>query len=157
MSKKEASPIRVAAENRKARHEYFVEDTIEAGIMLVGTEVKSLRNGRANIAEAYANVEQGELWLINSHIPPYEQGNRQNHEERRKRKLLVSGKQLHRLAIAIQREGMTIAPLKLYFNEKGRAKLLIGLAKGKKLHDKRAVDKQRDWQREKQRLFRNNG
>lgn len=154
MTKPDPNRHKLAAENRKARHEYFIEETLEAGVVLLGTEVKSLREGRANIAESYASVEGGELWLINSFIPAYLQANRFNHEERRRRKLLVRSRQLARLASAVQREGMTIVPLKLYFNERGRAKLEIGLAKGKKLHDKRATEKERDWNREKQRLLR---
>jgi SsrA-binding protein len=142
------------AENRRARFDYFIEDTIEAGIMLTGTEVKSLRNGRANIAESYASVEGDEIVLINADIPPYSGGNRLNHEPRRHRKLLLHRKQIGKLIGAVQREGRTIIPTKLYWNEKGIAKLEIGLAKGKKLHDKREATADRDWQRDKARLMK---
>jgi SsrA-binding protein len=150
---------RVAAENRKARHNYFIEDNLEAGIILEGSEVKSLREGKANIAESYANVEGGELWLINSYIPPFSQAKSSvfSHEERRRRKLLVHKRELARLAQAVGREGMTIVPLKLYFNEKGIAKLDLGLAKGKKMADKRETEKKRDWAREKARLMKEKG
>ena len=144
----------LVAENRRARREYSVEDTIEAGIMLVGSEVKSLREGRANIAESYAAVENGELWLINSYIPEFVQANRFNHLERRPRKLLVNKRELSKLFSAVQRDGITIVPLKLYFNEKGRAKLLIGLGKGKKKADKRETERNRDWARQKSRLLK---
>ncbi len=145
------------AENRKARYNYAIEDTFEAGLMLVGTEVKSLRNGKANIAESYASYEDGELWLINSHIPEYLQANRFNHEPRRRRKLLMSKREIARLSQSVARDGMTLVPLKLYFNERGKAKLQIGLAKGKKNHDKRETEKKRDWNREKSRLLRDRG
>jgi len=143
------------AENRRARYDYEILDTLEAGIMLTGTEVKSLRTGHAQITESYASPEDGELWLINSHIPEYLQANRFNHEERRRRKLLVSRKELSRLATAVSRGGNTIVPLKLYFNERGMAKILIGLAKGKKNYDKRETEKNRDWGREKSRIMKN--
>ena len=154
--KDKTRPLRIAAENRRARHDYAIEDTLEAGIMLVGSEVKALREGRGNIAESYASVEDGELWLINAYIPPFSQSKDKAfaHEERRKRKLLVHKRQLARLAQGVGREGMTIVPLKLYFNEKGIAKLELGLAKGKKLADKRETQKKRDWQREKARLLK---
>ena len=142
------------AENRRARFDYFIEDTMEAGIMLTGTEVKSLRHGRANIAESYASVEGNEIVLINADIPPYSGGNRFNHEPRRHRKLLLHRKQIGKLIGAVQREGCTIIPTKLYWNEKGIAKLEIGLAKGKKLHDKRETIADRDWQRDKARLMK---
>ena len=144
------------AENRKARHNYFIEETLEAGIVLEGSEVKSLRQGQANIAESYASVEEGELWLINGYIPKYQQAKADafSHDERRHRKLLVRKRELARLAQAVGREGMTIVPLRLYFNEKGLAKLELGLAKGKKQQDKRETEKRRDWQRQKQRLLR---
>ncbi len=145
---------KVVAENRKARHEYAVHDTLEAGLMLTGTEVKSLRTGRANIQESYASPEQNELWLINAHIPEYNLGNRYNHEPRRKRKLLLHRREIDKLHGVVRREGMTLVPLKLYFDARGRAKLLLGIAKGKKAHDKREADKQRDWNRQKQRLLR---
>lgn len=142
------------AENRRARFDYEILDTVEAGIVLTGTEVKSLRLGKAQITEAYASPEGGELWLINSYIPEYLQANRFNHEERRRRKLLVSRKELARLASDVTRGGNTIVPLKLYFNDQGRAKVLIGLAKGRKNYDKREVQKDRDWGREKARLMK---
>jgi SsrA-binding protein len=145
------------AENRRARYDYEILDTLEAGIMLTGTEVKSLRTGKAQITESYASPERGELWLINSHIPEYLQANRFNHEEKRPRKLLVSKKQLAKLSQDVERAGNTIVPLKLYFNERGRAKLQLAVAKGKKLHDKRESEKKRDWSREKGRLMRARG
>jgi SsrA-binding protein len=145
------------AENRRARYDYEILDTLEAGIMLTGTEVKSLRLGKAQIAEAYASPERGELWLINAHIPEYLQANRFNHNERRPRKLLVSKKELSRLSDSVARAGNTIVPLKLYFNEHGKAKLLIGLGKGKKAYDKRETEKARDWNREKSRLMKDHG
>ncbi|MEC9346772.1 MAG: SsrA-binding protein SmpB [Pseudomonadota bacterium] len=148
---------RLVAENRKARHNYFIDETVEAGLMLTGTEVKSLRTGRANIAESYAAPEGDEMWLINAHIPEYHGGNRFNHEPRRKRKMLLHRREIARMIGARQRDGMTLIPLKIYFNDKGRAKLLIGLARGKKQHDKRETEKERDWQRQKQRLMRAKG
>jgi len=148
---------KLIAENRRARYDYAIEDTIEAGIMLVGTEVKSLRNGQAQIAESYASFEDEGIYLINATIPEYLQGNRFNHEERRRRKLLLKSQEIVKLANAINREGMTLIPLKMYFNEKGIAKLLLGVAKGKKNHDKRESEKKRDWGREKQRLLRDRG
>ena len=156
--RKKADPSnKTVAENRKARYNYAIEDTFEAGLVLGGTEVKSLRNGKANIAESYASYEDGELWLINSHIPEYLQANRFNHEPRRRRKLLMSKREISRLSQAVAREGMTLIPLKLYFNERGRAKLQLGLGKGKKVHDTRETEKTRDWNREKSRLMRDRG
>jgi len=148
---------KIVAENRKARHSYFIESDLEAGIMLEGSEVKSLRMGGANIAESYASVEGGELWLINAYIAPFKQAKTFGHEERRRRKLLVNARELAKLAQGVQREGMTIVPLELYFNEKGRAKLKIGVAKGKKMADKRETEKERDWARDKARLLRARG
>ena len=148
---------KVIAENRRARFDYFIEDNIEAGIMLLGTEIKALRAGRANIAESYAAVEGREIVLINADIPPYKQANRFNHEPRRPRKLLLHRKQIDRLIGAVQRDGQTIIPLKLYLNDDGKAKLEIALAKGKKLHDKREASAERDWQRDKARLMRDKG
>ena len=148
---------KVAAENRKARFNYEVLDTLETGLVLSGTEVKSLRGGQANIQESYASFEGGELWLINSYLPEYLQANRFNHEPRRRRKLLVSKRELARLAQGVEREGMTLVPLKIYFNDRGRAKLLLAVARGKKLHDKRESEKQRDWNREKGRLLKERG
>lgn len=144
----------VAAENRRARFDYEIGETLEAGIVLTGTEVKSLRTGKAQIAESYASPERGELWLINAHIPEYLQANRFNHEERRPRKLLVSKKQLAKLSQDVERAGNTIVPLKLYFNERGMAKLLIGVGKGRKNYDKRATERDRDWNRDKARLLK---
>ena len=152
-----SEPKRNIAENRRARFDYFIEETLEAGLALVGTEVKSLRDGRANIAESYAAVEGREIVLINADIPPYGHANRFNHEPRRPRKLLLHRRQLDKLIGAVQREGRTIIPLKLYFNDKGRAKLELALAKGKKLHDKRETAAERDWQRDKARLLRDKG
>ena len=156
--KKDADPnYKVIAENRRARREYAIEDDLECGIVLMGSEVKSLRQGGANIAESYASVEKGELWLVNAHIAPYEQAKTWGHEERRLRKLLVSKKELARLWNATQRKGMTLVPLVLYFNHKGLVKMKIGIAKGKKTHDKRADEAKRDWQRQKARLMREKG
>ena len=157
MATKDTKPQRIVAENRRARHDYFIEDDLEAGIMLEGSEVKSLRTGKANIAESYASVEGGELWLINGYIPAYSQAKTFGHEERRRRKLLVSKRELAKLWQGTAREGMTLVPLKIYFNERGRAKLLLGVAKGKKLADKRATEAKRDWQRQKARLMRDRG
>jgi len=158
MANKDQNPnYKVIAENRRARHEYAIEDDLECGIALHGSEVKSLRQASANIAESYAAVEEGELWLVNSYIAPYEQAKTWGHEERRRRKLLVSRKELSRLWNATQRKGMTLVPLVLYFNHKGLAKLKIGIAKGKKVHDKRADEAKRDWSRQKQRLLREKG
>jgi len=155
--KKKDDTAKLIAENRKARFSYSIGDTLEAGIVLTGSEVKSLRGGKSTIAESYAHAKDGELWLVNAYIPEYLQASRFNHEPRRPRKLLVHKREAGRLAAAIQREGMTLVPLKMYFNEKGRAKLLLGLAKGKKLHDKRETEKQRDWARDKARLLRDRG
>ncbi|MEL6583270.1 MAG: SsrA-binding protein SmpB [Pseudomonadota bacterium] len=158
MATKKSDPnSKTIAENRKARHQYAIEDTLEAGVVLGGSEVKSLRLGGANIAESYASVEDGELWLINSYVAPYAQAKTFGHEERRRRKLLVSRRELSRLWNGTQREGMTLVPLAMYFNEKGVAKLRIGIAKGKKMADKRETEKQRDWNRQKQRLLRDRG
>ena len=148
---------KIVAENRKARFNYEIIDTYEAGLVLTGTEVKSLREGKANIAESYASDEDGEIWLINSYLPEYLQANRFNHETRRRRKLLLSKREIHRLRVAINREGMTLVPLKVYFNDVGRAKLELALAKGKKAHDKRESIKERDWKRDKQRLMKERG
>ena len=148
---------RIAAHNRKARYNYTIEDSIEAGIVLSGSEVKSLRAGRANIAESYAAEKGGELYLINAHIPIYNQAGPQNHEPRQPRKLLLHRRQIGRLIGAIQREGMTLVPLKLYFNDRGMAKLELGLAKGKRQYEKRETEKKRDWEREKSRVLRDKG
>ena len=148
---------KVVAENRKARYNYEIVDTYEAGLVLTGTEVKSLREGKANIAESYASDEKGEIWLINSYLPEYLQANRFNHAPRRPRKLLLSAKEIRRLRVGVNREGMTLIPLKIYFNDRGRAKLELAIAKGKKNHDKRESEKERDWNREKGRLLRDKG
>ncbi len=145
------------AENRRARFDYFLEETFEAGLALTGTEVKSLRTGRANIAESYASVEGREIVLINADIPPYGHANRFNHEPRRPRKLLLHRKQIDKLIGAVQRDGRTIIPTRLYWNEKGLAKLELSVAKGKKLHDKRETSAERDWARDKARLLRDKG
>ena len=147
---------KIAADNRRARFDYELGETFEAGVMLVGTEVKALRTGKATIAESYASVERsGEIFLINANIPEYLQGNQFNHEPKRPRKLLLHAKEIAKIAQGVERQGMTIVPLRIYFNEKGRAKIAIALGKGKQLHDKRESDRQRDWAREKSRLLKN--
>ncbi|MCP1168078.1 SsrA-binding protein SmpB [Limimaricola litoreus] len=157
MAKKEQNKnYKVIAENRRARYDYAIEDDLECGIILMGSEVKSLRTGQSNIAESYASVENGELWLTNAYIAPYDAGRTFGHEERRRRKLLVKQKELVRLWNATQREGMTIVPLVMYFNDRGLVKLKIATGKGKKNHDKRATEAKRDWGRQKQRLLRSN-
>ena len=158
MAKPKQDPnYKVIAENRRARFDYAIEEDLEVGIVLEGSEVKSLRNGGANIAESYASVDEGELWLVNSYIAPYEQAKTFSHEERRRRKLLVSRKELSNLWNATQRKGMTLVPLVIYFNHRGMAKMKIGIAKGKKLHDKRETSAKRDWNRQKQRLLKDHG
>src|ERR1700685_4154423 len=154
MADKNERAIKVVAENRKARFNYAIEDTVEAGISLTGTEVKSIRSGKTTIAESYADSKTGEISLINVNIPEYLQANRFNHEPKRPRKLLLHRKQINKLIGAVEREGMTIVPLKLYFNEKGRAKVELALARGKKLFDKRETEKKRSWDRERGRLLR---
>lgn len=157
MAQKEPDNRKLIAENRRARFDYAIEDTLEVGLVLVGTEVKSLRSGRANIAESYARTENGELWLINATIPEYPPAGQFNHEPRRPRKLLVKGRELKKLVGAVEREGRTLAPLKLYFNDRGIAKLQLALAKGKKAHDKREATKDREWKRQQGRLLRDKG
>jgi len=157
MAAKPERRIKVVADNRRARFNYEIGESFEAGIALTGSEVKSLRHGRATIAESYADARGGEIWLINANIPEYLQAGRFNHPPKRPRKLLLHARQINRLAGAVYREGMTIIPLKLYFNERGRAKLELALAKGKKLHDKRETLKKRSWEREKGRLLRQKG
>lgn len=155
MAKKKTDPnYKVIAENRRARYDYAIEEDLECGIVLEGSEVKSLRTKSANIGESYATVDGGELWLVNSYIAPYEQARTFGHEERRRRKLLVSRKELSRLWNATRREGMTLVPLVLYFNHRGLVKLKIAIAKGKKTADKRQTEAKRDWQRQKARLLR---
>ncbi|MGX5733110.1 SsrA-binding protein SmpB [Hyphomicrobiales bacterium] len=155
MKKPDPERYRLAADNRKARFNYEIKETIEAGLALQGTEVKSLRGGKATIGESYAGPMGDELYLFNSYIPEYLEANRFNHEVRRPRKLLLHRRQINKLMGAIQREGFTVVPLKVYFNEKGRAKIELGLGRGKKLHDKRETEKTRDWNRDKQRLLKN--
>ena len=157
MAAKTERKIKVVADNRKARFNYEIGEVFEAGIMLTGTEVKSLRTGKATIAESYADSRGGEIWLINSNIPEYLQASRFNHEPKRRRKLLLHKKQVNKLAGAVEREGMTLVPLRLYFNERGRAKIELALARGKKLHDKRETLKKRSWDRERGRLLREKG
>ncbi len=155
MTVKPPQNFKVAADNRRARYDYEIGETFEAGLVLTGTEVKSLRTGKATIAESYASVDRaGELFLINATIPEYLQANRFNHEPKRPRKLLLKSREIARLAKGIEREGMTIVPLKIYFNERGRAKIEIALGRGKKLHDKRETERKRDWARDKSRLMR---
>jgi SsrA-binding protein len=153
LAKKPEPGQTVVAQNRKARHNYFIEETFEAGLSLTGTEVKSLRGGRSTIAESYVTATDGEAWLVNATIPVYAGGNRNNHEPRRPRKLLLHRSQVNKLIGAIQRQGRTVVPLQVYFNERGLAKLEIALAMGKKAHDKRATIKERDWQRQRSRLL----
>ncbi len=153
--KKNTDPnYKVIAENRRARYDYAIEDDVECGIQLMGSEVKSLRVGQSNIAESYAEVKDGELWLVNSYIAPYDPAKTWGHEERRRRKLLASKREISKMWQAASREGMTLVPLVLYFNHRGMAKLKIGIAKGKKNQDKRATEAKRDWQRQKARLLR---
>ena len=149
--------IKVVADNRRGRYEYEILQTFEAGIALQGSEVKSLREGRTNLAEAYATMKQGELFLLNSNIPEYREANRFNHEPKRPRKLLLHAKEIQKLATGVSREGLTIIPLKIFFNTRGRAKIAIALAKGKKLNEKRDSIKERDWRREKSRLLGDKG
>jgi len=151
------APKKLIAENRRARFDYFLEDSLEAGLVLTGTEVKALRQGRANIAESYASAEGREIVLINAYIPEYANATRFNHEPRRPRKLLLHRRQIDRLIGAVQREGRTIIPMRLYWDDKGRAKLELALAKGKKNHDKRQTEADRDWARDKARLMRDKG
>jgi SsrA-binding protein len=157
MPRKKDDTRKVVADNRKARYSYAIESTLEAGLMLMGSEVKSLRTGKATIAESYAHAKDGEIFLVNAYIPEYLMANRFNHEPRRARKVLVHKREAAKLAAAIQREGMTLIPLRVYFNPKGIAKIELGIAKGKKLHDKRETEKKRDWARDKARLMRDKG
>ncbi len=160
MPKERPAPFdkaKVVAENRRARFDYFVEERLEAGIELQGTEVKALRGGEGSIAESYATIDGEEVWLINSHIPEYSHGNRMNHEPRRKRKLLLKGREIAKLHGAITRQGLTLVPLSIYFNSNGRAKIELAVARGKKAHDKRDTMKERDWKREQGRIMRARG
>jgi SsrA-binding protein len=157
MAAKSDPNSKLIADNRRARFDYHIEADLEAGIVLMGSEVKSLRQGGANIADSYASVEGGELWLINGYIAPYAQAKTWGHEERRRRKLLVKRKELSRLWSATAREGMTVVPLRMYFDERGLVKLKLGIAKGKKLADKRDTTARRDWERQKSRLLKQGG
>ncbi|HWL75160.1 MAG TPA: SsrA-binding protein SmpB [Burkholderiaceae bacterium] len=157
MAEKSKRAIKVVADNRKARFNYEIGEVFEAGLALTGSEVKSLRSGKATIAESYADARGEEIWLINSNIPEYLQAARFNHAPKRPRKLLLHRTQINKLMGAVEREGMTLVPLKLYFNEKGRAKIEIALGRGKKLHDKRETERKRSWEREKGRLLRQKG
>ena len=157
LAAKDETNYKVVADNRRARYNYEIGDVYEAGLVLTGTEVKSLRSGKATIAESYASAEKGELYLINATIPEYGHGNRYNHEPKRPRKLLMKAREIARLAQGVEREGMTLVPLRVYFNDKGRAKLTLAIGRGKKLHDKRATEKERDWNREKSRVLRDRG
>src|SRR5919201_2334192 len=157
MAEKSQRAIKVVADNRRARFHYEIGDIYEAGLALTGTEVKSLRQGKATIAESYAAEQDGELWLYNAFIPEYLQANRFNHSPRRPRKLLLHAREINKLSGAVEREGMTLVPLKLYFNPKGRAKIEIALARGKQLHDKRETENRRSWERERGRLLRAKG
>ena len=154
---KEFDKAKVVAENRRARYDYFVEERFEAGIELKGTEVKALRTGEGSIAESYALVEGEEVFLINSSIPQYGNRGYADHEPRRRRKLLMRGREIAKLHGAINRQGLTLVPLSVYFNSRGRAKVELALARGKKVHDKRETIKERDWKREQGRLLRHNG
>ena len=157
MKKPDIAHGKLIAENRRARFDYFIEDTYEAGIVLTGTEVKSLREGRATITESYASAENGGVALINAYIPEYAPASRFNHEPRRPRRLLLHKKEIGKLLVAISREGRTIVPMRMYWNEKGAAKLELAVATGKKAHDKREATAARDWQRDKARLMRDKG
>jgi SsrA-binding protein len=154
MAKKKKSNDNIAARNRKARHDYFIEDNIEAGIMLQGTEIKSIRNGRSSIEESYASEENGELFLVNAYIPAYQAGGISQHETRRPRKLLLHKKELSKMINAVNRQGATIIPLSLYFNKRGMLKVDLGIAKGKRQYDKRQTEKKRDWKRDQARIMR---
>jgi SsrA-binding protein len=153
----DAPARRVVAQNRRARFDYFIEDTLEAGIMLAGTEVKSLRSGQSNLTESYASKNNGELYLVNCYIPEYNKANQFNHETKRPRKLLLKKREMAKLFIALARKGMSVVPLAIYFNERGMAKVELGVASGKKMADKRQTQKDRDWQRDKSRLMRDRG
>ncbi len=155
--RREAIKVKTVAENRRARYEYFIDDVLEAGIALAGTEVKALRQGEGSIAESYAEVKDGEMWLVNANIPEFSHGNRFNHEPKRPRKLLLREREIAKLNGAVTRQGMTLVPLSIYFNDRGRAKVELALAKGKKLHDKRETAKEKDWKRDQARIMRERG
>uniref|UniRef100_UPI0035CAF50D SsrA-binding protein SmpB n=1 Tax=uncultured Sphingomonas sp. TaxID=158754 RepID=UPI0035CAF50D len=148
---------KIVAENRRARFDYSIDTIYEAGIVLTGTEVKSLRDGTGSIAESYAEVKSGEVWLVNSNVPEFSHGNRFNHEPKRPRKLLLNGREIGKMHAAVSRDGMTLVPLTVYFNSKGRAKIELALAKGRQAHDKREASKERDWKREQGRILRDRG
>ena len=154
---KDKSGEKIVCVNREARHNYFIDEIYEAGLVLLGSEVKSLRDGKANLKDSYGRIQKGEAFLVNAHVSPYPGANQFNHEPTRPRKLLLHKRQINKLMGAIEREGMTVVPLKIYFNDKGRAKVEIALAKGKKLHDKRETEKKRSWERERGRLMRAKG
>jgi len=149
--------VKTVAENRRARYDFFIDDKYECGIVLTGTEVKSLRFGEGSIAESYAEVKDDQIWLINANIPEFSHGNRYNHEPKRPRKLLLNAREINKLHGAVMRQGMTLVPLSIYFNGRGRAKVELALAKGKKAPDKRATEKERDWKREQGRIMRDRG
>nr|WP_315457876.1 SsrA-binding protein SmpB [uncultured Sphingorhabdus sp.] len=149
--------VKTVAENRRARYDFFIDDKFECGIVLTGTEVKSLRFGEGSIAESYAEVKDDQVWLINANIPEFSHGNRHNHEPKRPRKLLLNAREINKLHGAVMRQGMTLVPLSIYFNGRGRAKVELALAKGKKAPDKRATEKERDWKREQGRIMRDRG
>jgi SsrA-binding protein len=149
--------VKTVAENRRARYDFYIDDKYEAGIVLTGTEVKSLRFGEGSIAESYAEVRDDQIWLINANIPEFSHGNRNNHEPKRPRKLLLNIREINKLHGAVMRQGMTLVPLSIYFNGRGRAKVELALAKGKKAPDKRATEKERDWKREQGRIMRDRG
>jgi len=153
----EFDKVKTVAENRRARYEYFLEEFFEAGIALTGTEVKSLRFGEGSIAESYAEVRDDQVWLVNANVPEFSHGNRFNHEPKRPRKLLLHERQINKLRAGVQREGMTLIPLSIYFNGRGRAKVELALAKGKKMHDKRETERARDWKRDQARILRDRG
>ena len=148
---------KVVAENRRARFDYAIDEIFEAGIALTGTEVKSLRFGEGSIAESYAEVKDGEVWLVNANVPEFSHGNRFNHEPKRPRKLLLRNREIAKLFGAVARQGMTLVPLSIYFNSRGRAKVELALARGRKLHDKREHEKEKDWKKEQGRLLRQHG
>lgn len=157
MAPAETEAVRTAAQNRRARFDYEIEDTIEAGLVLTGSEVKSLRTGQVNIAESYATEQGGEIWLINSYIGEYKQAGRFGHEPKRPRKLLLKQREIEKLIGAVRREGATLVPLRLYFNRRGIAKLALGVARGKRKYEKREAEKKREWERERGRLMREKG
>lgn len=159
MARPRPAPVKVktVAENRRARHDYSFEEVLDAGIVLTGTEVKSLRSGEGSIAESYAEVRDGEVWLVNANIPEFSHGNRFNHQPRRPRKLLLTAREISKLHGAVARQGMTLVPLSVYFNDRGKAKVELALAKGRKLHDKREAEREKDWKRQQARLLRERG